>query len=309
MPSRSPKTRRIKVPEYKSFKISKSIKRTDKKIIGSGRLLMKSISTVLKNWKLFGGLVVVYLLLTLILVKGFGLSSQLAELKNSIQDLTSGQSSQIITSLTLFGVLLGNSNATSSDVASTYQSFILVLMSLVIIWSLRHSLAGKKQKLGVKDAFYKGIYPLIPFLIVLIIIGLQLIPIVSASVIFGLVITGGLAVTLIEQVLWILLLILLALLSIYMVTSSVFALYIVTLPDVKPMQAIRSASELVKNRRWIIMRKVMILPLALLILAAIIIVPIIMVSPVVAEGMFFVISMGGLVLVHSYYYHLYRELL
>jgi hypothetical protein len=94
-----------------------------------------------------------------------------------------------------------------------------------------------------------------------------------------------------------------------MVTSSVFALYIVTLPNVTPMAALRSARDLVLHRRWLIMRKVLFLPVALLVIAAIIMVPVIILSPAVAEWLFFGLSMLALAVVHSYMYGLYRELI
>ena len=57
-----------------------------------------------------------------------------------------------------------------------------------------------------------------------------------------------------------------------------FALYIVTLPDMTPMKALRSARELVRYRRWTVLRKVLFLPLMLLVVAAIIMVPIIILA-------------------------------
>ena len=318
MPEKSPKskvqspkskTRRVKQPVYQSFRVSKKINQPKPPLRGAFRLFIASVNTLYSRWPLFGGIVLVYLVLTIVLVKGFGVSSDIAQLKSTVLQLFNGGSAQLVTSLTLFSVLLSNANSTSSEVAGAYQSVLLIFISLVLIWSLRQSLTGKKVNVTVRDAFYKGLYPVVPFLLVLMVIGLQLIPLLAANFLYGVVFANGLAVTAIEKGLWIVLLGLLAILSLYMITSSVFALYIVTLPDVRPMQALRSARDLVRHRRWIIMRKVIFLPIALLILAAIIVVPIIILSPVVAEWTFFVLSMLTLALVHSYFYNLYRELL
>jgi hypothetical protein len=94
-----------------------------------------------------------------------------------------------------------------------------------------------------------------------------------------------------------------------MVSSSVFALYIVTLPDVTPMQALRSARELVRHRRWSIARKVLFLPVSLLVIAAAIMIPVILLLTPASEWAFFVLSMFSLAVIHSYMYGLYRELL
>lgn len=303
------KVRKIQQSKYKTLKISKRIRPTQRPIKGAFKLFAASIRLLIKDWRLFGGIVLVYLILTVVLVKGFGVSSHIADLKSSIQNVFHGSTAELTTGFALFSVLLGNANSTSSDVAGAYQSMLLIIISLVLIWALRQRLAAKKIKVGLRDAFYKGLYPLIPFLLVLITIGLQLVPLVIANFLYSAVIGGGLAVTAIEKGLWITLFVLLTLLSFYMASSSVFALYIVTLPDIRPMQALRSARDLVRHRRLLIMRKVLFLPVVLLILSALIIVPVIILSPVTAECLFFVLSMLSLAVAHSYLYHLYRELL
>lgn len=301
--------RRVAPPQYKSFRISKRIKQPKPPIKGAFRLFAASIRILVKNWKLFGGISLVYLVLTILLVKGFGVSGNIEEIREIILEAVQGKSGQFITGITLYGVLLGTANSTNSEVAGAYQSILLLIMSVVLIWALRQSLASKPAIVTVRDAFYKGAYPLIPFLLVLIVIGIQLLPLLIGNFLYGAVIGTGLAVTSIEKALWFMLIGLLSLLSIYLVTSSIFALYIVTLPDTKPLQALRSARDLVLHRRWMIMRKVVFLPVALIVLTGIIIVPLIIVSAPLAEWMFFILSMLTLAVVHSYFYTLYRELL
>ena len=302
--------RKVRLPVYKTFRMSKTIRQPKAPLKGSFRLFNTSTRFLLKKWKLFGGIVLIYLILTIVLVKGFGVSSNIEGLRDATQGLFQGRTAGIATGLTLFSFLLGNVNSTPSEVAGAYQSIVLVIISLVLIWALRQTMNAKSTvKITIRDAFYKSLYPLIPFLLVLIVIGLQFIPLLVSSFLYSLVFGGGLAVTAIEKGLWALLLIIMALLSLYMVTSSVFALYIVTLPGVAPMQALRSARELVLHRRWQIMRKVLFLPFALLILAAVIVLPVIFLSPIAAQWLFLGISMGALAVGHSYMYHLYRELL
>ena len=108
---------------------------------------------------------------------------------------------------------------------------------------------------------------------------------------------------------WGLLLLLLVIWSFYMITSSIFAIYIATLPDVRPMQALRSARGLVRHRRWLVMRKVLFMPLALLIIGIVVMLPVIFLLPVLAELIFFLLSMSALVLAHAYMYIFYRELI
>jgi hypothetical protein len=103
--------------------------------------------------------------------------------------------------------------------------------------------------------------------------------------------------------------ILLAAWSIYMVSASIFALYIVTLPDMLPRQALRSARELVRYRRWQIIRKVFFLPVFVILAIGVIIVPLILYAPPIVPIVFYILSMLSILFAHTYLYSLYRELL
>lgn len=305
--SASKTSRRLRIGNYKSFRLQLRIKHPKSKIKGAPKLFKASLQLLINNWKLFGGIVLIYIVLDIILVKGLSSGTNIPSLKQNLQGLFGGSKGQIATGFTLFGLLLGSAGQATSDLASAYQSMLLVIVSLAIIWSLRQVLA--KEKIGVKDAFYKGLYPLVPFLLVILVIGLQFIPLLLANFLYSIVIGQGLAVTITEKVLWVILLFLLALLSIYMVCSSVFALYIVTLPDMRPMQALRSAREVVRYRRWTIIRRVLFLPFIMLVIAAVITIPIILFLTPVAEWVFFLLTMLALPVAHAYMYSLYRELL
>jgi hypothetical protein len=147
------------------------------------------------------------------------------------------------------------------------------------------------------------------FFIILIVIGLQFLPLILGATLYNLVINNGIAVYTVEKWLWGLLFFIMALATIYMICSSIFALYIVTLPDMTPMKALRSARELVVHRRWEVLRKIIFLPIALIIIATIIMIPLLLAATPVAVWVFFVMTIAALVVIHSYVYALYRELL
>ncbi len=305
-PSTNPPVRKLHEPSHKSFRLSKKIKKPA--TLPKARLLFKDSSRHLWKYKrVFGGITAIYLLATILLVKGLSIGSNVPEIKASLDEVLTGASGQLTTGISLFGYLVGNVSGVSGETAGTYQSIVLILISLALVWVLRQTYAG--NTIRVRDSFYKGMYPLIPFLVVLLVIGLQCIPLAIASWIFNATIVSGLAVTLIEQALWTLLVFLLALLTLYMVSSSIFALYVSTLPDMTPLKALRSTRDLVRNRRWAILRKVAFLPVVLFLAGAIIVVPVIIFLTPLAEWLFFVLSMLALVLSHGYFYKLYRELL
>lgn len=298
--------RQLPEPTHKSFRLSRKIKKPTA-LPKARHLFMNSSKHLWKYKKLFGGITAVYLLATILLVKGLSVNSDVPEIKESLDEVLTGAGGQVTTGVGLFGYLVGNVSGVSGEAAGTYQSIVLIVISLALIWALRQTYASNTVR--IRDSFYKGMYPLIPFLIVLLVIGLQTIPLALASWLFNATILTGLAVTALEQALWSLLAFVLALLTIYMVSSSIFALYVSTLPDMTPLKALRSTRDLVKNRRWILLRKVLFLPAVLLLVGAIITVPVIIFLAPLAEGLFFILSMFALVYTHSYFYSLYRELL
>ena len=241
------------------------------------------------------------------LVQSFNAAGDLTGAKNSLDQAVSGNLNQAISAGGLFVYLLSASGNATNATAGTYQAILTLIFSLVMIWTLRQVHAGHKVR--IRDGFYKGMAPLIPFLLVLVAVALQMLPLAIGASLFSTVTTSGIAASSIEQALWAVLFFTFGVISLYMVSSSLFGLYIVTLPNVTPLKALRSARALVKNRRWTVLRRILFLPIALVLLSAIIIIPLILFVTPIAQASFFVVSMLILPVVHSYLYALYRELL
>lgn len=296
-----------KKPAYRSFRLSNRIKHDGPTLPGSFRLFRRAVKILHEHRTLFGGILLIYAALSVVLVRGFGSTTDLTDLNDVLTGIGQGAYSRVGTAVGLFSSLLSSSGNNTSDVAAAYQLFLALIISMVLIWALRQVLA--KKKIRVRDCFYKGVYPTVLFILVLSVIGLQLIPMVIGNSLFNLVIANDIAVTAIEKVLWFMILGLLSLLSIYMVSSSIFALYIVTIPDMTPMKALRSARALVLHRRWAVLFRVVMLPIFLISLAALVIIPLIVFAPALAEWAFFLVSIVDLAILHSYMYSLYRELL
>lgn len=277
------------------------------KLPSAWRIARMSVTTLWQHKRLFGALTLTYGLLNLVLVQGIAGHTDVSELKTTLDELFTGNYSSLASGLSIFALLIGSAGNTSSETAGAYQLFLSLISSLAIIWALRQVLAGKVIR--VRDAFYRGMYPLIPFILVLLVIGLQLLPLLIGSTLYSLVVTNGIAVDAIEKVFWAIVYILLAGISLYLLSSSLFALYIATLPDMTPLKALRSARELVRGRRGAVVRKLVGLPIILLLVAALIMLPIIIWLTPLAEWVFFILTMLGLLAVHTYMYTFYRELL
>lgn len=270
--------------------------------------LLKQVASVLrKDWRPFSWIIFISLALSLVFVQGLGTAFDIVKIKTDLEELLGAESSAIGVSLTLFSYMLGSTGTSSSQAGGAYQLLLTLIISLATIWLVRQLLAGYKS--SARDAFYKGMYPMVPFILVLVVIGLQLLPLLLGNLLLSTVISNGLAVTIAEYIIFILLFGLLALLSFYMITSSLFAVYIVTLPDMTPLKALRSARELVLHRRLGVWLRIIALPLALLAISAILVIPMLLVSAPVAQLIFLLIGSASLVIFHTYMYLLYRALL
>jgi hypothetical protein len=241
------------------------------------------------------------------LVLGFKRSVDIGSVKQLFLTTYHGHYRSLATAGALFSTLLGSTGSSSSAAGSAYQGILLIIISLATIWGLRQVLTG--DELRTRDTFYKGLTPLVPFILVLLVVGLQLLPLAFGSLIYSAAVSSSVLVSFTEKALFIIFFLLMAMLSLYMICSSLFALFVVTLPDMTPMRALRSARKLVLHRRFMVMRKVLFLPLALLVMAAIIMLPFLLLLAPIADWIFFALTMMGWVLSITYMYNLYRELL
>jgi hypothetical protein len=308
-PSRQ-KTRRLKKPTYASFRLQKSIKRSGYRLPGSWFLLRRSVGTLQRRWKLFLGIALVYALLTILLVRGLAGFENVGDIKDFVQESFGDGSSTVLVTTSTLVYLLGSTGSTNGSDANIYQALLFILASLATIWALRQAYAVKvSETIRIRDSFYRGMNQLIPFILVLLVIIVEFIPLAIGSFLYTTVVNGGIAVTGLEQLLWAFVLGLTAVLSFYLVLSTIFALYVVALPDMTPMHAMRSARGLVRHRRVVILGRLLMLALYWLVSVSILMIPVIALIPSLASWIFFAVTMVSLVFVHSYLYALYRELL
>ena len=301
--------RQLKKPAYKSFRLHKKIKPTRHKLPSSWKLFRRAIGTISRRPKLFLGIALIYGILSLVLVRGFSIQSGLSELKDVLSAQFPGASGQALTASSLFIYMLGSSGSTDAG-GSVYQTILFFVVSLATIWALRQAYASKlSQKIRIRDSFYRGMYPLVPFVLVGLVILLELIPVAIGGFLYSTVLANGIAVEFIEKFLFAALFALSVLLSLYLLVSTIFALYVVALPDMTPMRALRSARGLVRYRRIAVLRRLLFLFIFLLIAVALLVIPVILFATSFASWVLFALMTLGLIVAHSYGYALYRELL
>jgi hypothetical protein len=305
--TKSAKPRTRSVDRHRSFRLTDKKLKQHAPLPGALKLFKETIGLIRRHKKLFLGIALVNAVLSFVFVQGFNAVSDTVAVKQTLEESLGSSTNQFGTGLALFGYLMGSAGTSATQASGTYQLFLVLITSLAAIWAVRQVTAGEKPRL--KASFYKGMYPLIPFLLVMFVLALQLLPFLVGNLIFNTVIQNELAVTAVEKIVWLLLFVSLALLSAYMVVSSLFALYIVTLPEMTPLLALRSARELVLHRRWSVGIRLIALPIVLTFLSALIFVPLLIFATPVASILFIAVTSLSLVIIHIYVYLLYRALI
>ena len=274
--------------------------------------ITKSSIMVLWRYRLvFGGILLLYGIVNLVFAQGFSVGTNVVALKNQVSGLFHGKYSQVSGGLAVFALMIASVGSSGSSTSTTggfgYKLFLLIIVSLAIIWAIRSAMSNNKVR--IRDAYYKGMYPLVPFILIMFIIALELLPMIAGITIYVIAINNGIATNIIEQLAFILFAAILSAVTIYWVNSSIFALYIVTLPDMTPIKALRSAKKLIKRRRWPILLRIIYLPVALLVISSVIMLPAIILVASLAPWVFLVLSLLLIAITHSYLYTLYRELI
>lgn len=278
------------------------------KLASPYQLFIQAFKIPLQHWEVFGGILLIFGLLNAVLIGGLSSVTEIVEAKTTLKDVFTGQFSQLSTGLTLFGFLAtSQADNAASGVAGAYSSLLLLVASLAIIYALRMVYGGRVIR--IREAFYSGMTPFIPSILTLLVVGLQVAPAAIGVQLYSMVTNNGVLQGLAELGFATFILLLLCVASIYMLCSSLFALYIITLPNVTPLDALHSAKQLVQRRRAKIFIRLLALVVGIVLLAALIMVPVALLLTPAAPFVFYILSVIGLVLIHSYMYSLYRELL
>lgn len=221
--------------------------------------------------------------------------------------------------LLLVGGVTGsyNETATATEV-QVYVAAIGLLTWLTTVWLLRAILAGRKPKM--RDGLYNAGAPIMATFLVLGVMILQLLPLALALFGYNSAVSSGLLEGGVEAMLFWSVATLLFTLSLYWMTSTFIALVVVTLPGMYPMQALRTAGDLVVGRRLRILLRMLWMLLITAVAWIVVAIPIILFDgwlksvwpatswvPVVPITL---LAMGSLTIIWiaSYVYLLYRRI-
>lgn len=170
--------------------------------------------------------------------------------------------------------LVGNLNDQPTDIQKLYAILLALFAWLTAIWLLRAILAGSKPRL--RDGLYNASAPFLSTFLVSLLVVVQLLPVAIAAIGFSAASSSGLLDQGIEAMLFWVVALLLTTLSLYWLTSTFFALVVVTLPGMYPMQALKTAGDLVIGRRLRIMLRILWLLAINVVLWIIVMIPVIL---------------------------------
>lgn len=277
--------------------------------------------TLWKYKATFAGLAAIYAVISGVLV-GFASQAtytQLAELiRSSSGEVFTGNVGKIGEAGTLLlASLTGGINPSLTDAQQLISSLLVLFAWLTTVWLLRAFLAGQTPKL--RDGFYNSGAPFIPTLLLFVVLLLQLIPAMLATIGISAAMPTGLISQGVEGMLFWSVVGLLAVLSLYWMTSTLIAMVVVTLPGMYPLKALKTAHELVVGRRLRIVLRIVWLLFITGLMWAVIMIPIIILDawlkglwssiewlPIVPTALL-VASSVSVVWIASYIYLLYRK--
>ncbi len=267
--------------------------------------IVRNIRIIRRYWKPFGLATLVYGLLYFVFIRVLT-NVDFNQLNASVVAVFGGGEESIATRTVAVGTLFGQS-AQFDNQTGVLFFVIAMVASLAIIWLLRALWSSRKLK--VKEAYYQGMYPFVPVVLVVLVMFLQAIPFSIGTFLFQTAFDQGLAASFIEKLGFVSVLMAGIILSSYWIIGSIMAFYAATVPGKTPLESLDIAKQMLKGRRFAVLKEALIF---MVVTGLMILVPMLAViyvfsqAAVVLAAIFIVISLPWM---HMYFYGLYRDLL
>ncbi len=284
-----------------------------------------TLKILFKNWKLFGGLLILIVVCNVIFV---GIMDQNTyetvqdSLEESYEVLNgSGALSHLAKSglLLISTVTTGGLTSGMSEVQQVFFILFFAITWLVTIYYLRHLLAGNKPKF--RDGIFNALTPLMSSFVVLGLVFVHALPIMFCTVIYSSAVSTGFLEQPLYAFLFWLFCGLLALLSLYLLPVSLTALVAVSVPGMYPLTAIHAATDLLQGRRTKFIIRLVFGLLFLAVIWVIVMVPLMWLDLVLKENVEFlagfpfaslclqIMTVFTIIYATSYIYLFYRRML
>lgn len=279
--------------------------------------------TLWAHKKTFGCLILVYVLCSIVFVSVASQDTYL-ELADAVK--TAGTQVELGAMFQAGGIFLGSitnsfgAGNTDSPQGAAQQIFGVLLGLLAwlsTVWLLRNYLAKKPVRL--RDALYSSGAPILPTFLLFLLLILQMVPLILAVIAYAAASLSGIFEQPIIMMFFGGAAMLLGVLSLYLATTTLLAMVIITLPNMYPMQALRLAGDLVVGRRIRILLRFIWGLLIILAAWALLLIPLIMFYEILQEHFTFLsriplipfvstlLGCVSIVWFSSYVYLLYRK--
>lgn len=226
------------------------------------------------------GAAAVYFVLTVVLI-GMGSQDTYNQLVTTLRETGAnafegswgalGEAGLLFASIATSGL-----TGTMTEAQQIYTGILLVVIWLTTVWLLRNLLAG--HTVNLRDGLYNAGAPIVSTVLVGLVLIVQLLPIAIAAIGYSAAAASGLLNDGVEAMLFWIAALLLAILSLYWITSTFFALIIVTLPGMYPVRALRTAGDMVVGRRLRILLRIIWMMVLVALVYALILIPIILID-------------------------------
>ena len=205
-----------------------------------------------KFWKIFLPLLLIFVGLYIFLIGAMS-ENTLADVKANVEqtnkDVADGKIGTVgKAGLTLLGIISTGGLTTMNDAQVVIAVLLFTIIWLVTIYLARHLLAGH-QEIKMRDGFYSALSPLVSTLVVGLIIFLEAVPIMLTIIVFQVALTTEFLSTPFYALLFFMFAALMITLSFYLLSSSFFAIIVVSAPGLYPLTAVRMAKNLIMGRR------------------------------------------------------------
>ena len=205
-----------------------------------------------KFWKIFLPLLLIFVGLYIFLIGAMS-ENTLADVKANVEqtnkDVADGKIGTVgKAGLTLLGIISTGGLTTMNDAQIVIAVLLFTIIWLVTIYLARHLLAGH-QEIKMRDGFYSALSPLVSTLVVGLIIFLEAVPIMLTIIVFQVALTTEFLSTPFYALLFFMFAALMITFSLYLLSSSFFAIIVVSAPGLYPLTAVRMAKNLIMGRR------------------------------------------------------------
>lgn len=272
---------------------------------------------VWSNKKLFTKFLAVFVILSFVTlgasqVENAGIVNQVID---DVNDASGSMIDPVMRAVTTTGTAIGGLFSRNlSDTQYFIVGALYLFFSLTVVWLLRYRLAGNKVK--VRDGLYSSGAPIVALFALVAIAILQLIPFALVAYVYTSAVSLGLLVGGIETAMFSGALILMAVLTLYFMTTTLFAMIIVTIPGTYPIRAYRTAKRIVAGQRLRLLFRLLFMVIIILLVWFVILVPIIIIINSINLQESFAIPLAiqivtGISLIYgvSYTYLLYRRMI